>query len=106
MQGLDGTDFEGRVVLPTHLLEAMQQIGAALRTAEWPQMIGCNHSLAELLQIRARDDAAELRLTHQKALERRGAADLDVGKHAQFFERTFRKVLRLVDDEKGASALA
>ena len=58
-----------------------------IRSAERPQMIGRDHALAQLLEIRTGDDPAELRLADEEALKRRSIADLDVGQHSQLFQR-------------------
>ena len=47
---------------------------------------------------------AEFGLAEQQRLQQGAAADLEVGEHAQLFERRDRQVLRLVDDQQGALA--
>ncbi len=47
---------------------------------------------------------AKFGLTEQHRLKQCAAADLEVGQHAQLFERRDRQILRLVDDQQDAPA--
>ncbi len=93
-----------RVAFPFGPAQAMLDIGPGFGFVERTEMVGGGHPLAQLLEPRAAEDRAELRLPEQKALQRHCLVDDDVGQHAQFFERFERQVLRLVDDQQRALA--
>jgi hypothetical protein len=69
-------------------------------------MIGCEHTLAQLLPVRAGQDQSKLRLTQQDGLDRCPSVKNDVGEHAQFLHRCQRQVLHLVDHQEAAPTLA
>jgi hypothetical protein len=82
----------------------VDDIGLDLVLAHRVEMVRGDDPLAKLLQAFAGELFAELGLAEQEDLEQRAAANLIVGEHAQLFERRFRQVLRLVDDQKRALA--
>src|SRR5712675_1598149 len=69
-------------------------------------MVGRGYALSQLLESRAPKERTELRLPEQKALHRRCFVDHDAGQHAQLFESFEGQVLRLVDNQQHASAVA
>src|SRR5580700_2882296 len=69
-------------------------------------MVGRGYALSQLLESRAPKERTELRLPEQKALHRRCFVDHDVGQHAQLFESFEGQVLRLIDNQQHASAIA
>ena len=46
----------------------MVDIGARLIRREWPEMVGGDDALSQLLQLRTRDLGSKLRLSQEKAL--------------------------------------
>ena len=73
---------------------------------ERADVAGGGHALPELLHLGALQDLAELGLADQEGLQQRLVAELEVRQHAQFLDRLRRQVLRLVDDQQAALALA
>src|SRR6516225_3605044 len=69
-------------------------------------MISSRDPLPQLLEPGATKCRAELRLTEQKALHRHRPVKEDIRQHAQFFERLKGQVLRLIDDQQHALAVA
>src|SRR6516165_11555437 len=69
-------------------------------------MIGCRYALTQLLKPWAAKDRTELRLSEQKALQRRSPVEDDVRQHAKLFECLKGQVLRLVDDQQHTLAVA
>src|SRR5262249_32756272 len=96
--------FELGIVLPSDMAKAMEEVRSGLGGGKWSKVIAGDHTLAQLLEIRPRNEFAKLRLADEKALERRSAADLEIGKHTEFFESAHGEVLGLVDNEKRASS--
>src|SRR6266446_2607585 len=78
----------------------MLDIASALGLAQRTQMVSRGYPLAQLLEPRAAEDRPKLRLTEQKALQRHGPVEDDVGQHPKLFERLERQVLGLVDDQQ------
>ncbi len=76
-----------RVVRPADCVQAVLDIGPCLFLAQRPEMVGCQHTLAKLIEARAREHPAELRLAQQNGLHGGVAVDRDVRQHAQFLER-------------------
>ena len=97
---------EFRIPLPICPAQPVLDIRLGLGFAQRSQMVGRGHALAQLLQPRTAENGAELRLPKQKTLQRHGPVDYDVGQHAQLFEGLEGQVLRLVDDQQYASAVA
>src|SRR6185437_12393911 len=77
MQRFGRTLFEGGIAVPADLLQPMFQIVAAFGDAERSKVIGGNDALAQLFEIVAGDNTAELRLSNKKALKWGCIADLD-----------------------------
>ena len=84
----------------------MLDIGSRLPFAQWSEVVGCGHPLAKLLEPRTAEHSAELWLSEQKTLQRHRLVDHDIGQHPQLFERFEGQVLRLVDDQQHAPAVA
>src|ERR1700761_3736581 len=93
-----------RVAFPLRAAQAMLDISASLRLVERTEVVGGGHALAKLFEPRAAQNNAKLRLTQEKALQRHGLIDDDIGQHAQFLEGFNRQVLRLIDDQESAPA--
>ena len=93
---------EMRIAFPIGAAQPMLDIGLGLGFAQRTQMISRRYPLPQLLEPRAAEYRAELRLPEQKALQRHRPVDDDVGQHAQLFERLEGQVLRLVDDQQHA----
>src|SRR5207245_1947361 len=89
---------EMRVVFPIGPVQPMLDVGSTLGFAQRAQMVSRGYPLPQLLEPRAAKNRTELRLTEQKALERHGPVENDVGQHPQLFECFERQVLSLVDD--------
>jgi hypothetical protein len=64
----------------------------------------CNHALRQLLQLRARQHAAQLGLADQHDLQQLALAGFQVGQQAQLLQHVGAEVLCLVDDEHAALA--
>ena len=69
-------------------------------------MAGGGDALPELLHGRALQNGAKLRLPNQKGLQQGLLAKLKIGEHAQFFDGAGGQVLRFVNNEQAALALA
>src|SRR5215472_5167524 len=95
-----------RVAFPIGAAQTMLNIRFGLGFAQRPQVVSRCYPLPQLVQSRAAEDRTKLRLPEQEALQRHCSADDDVGQHAQLFERFERQVLRLVDDQQDALAVA
>ena len=66
-----------------------------------------DHALAQLFElVGTGEQALEFRLAEQKRLQERMRAELEVRQHPQFLERADREVLRFVDDQQTAFAVA
>ena len=89
-----------RVARPIGAAQTMLDIASALGLAQRTQMVSRGYPLAQLLEPRAAEDRPKLRLTEQKALQRHGPVEDDVGQHPKLFERLERQVLGLVDDQQ------
>ena len=87
-------------------LEPVLDVALGLVGVQRADVAGGRHALAELLHLGALQDLAELGLADQEALQQRLVAELEVRQHAQLFHRARRQVLRLVDDQQAALALA
>ena len=69
------------------------------------QVMRRDHPLAKLLEAQmGLQGVAELGLAEQQDLQQRMRAELEVGEHAQLFERFHCKVLRLVHHQQAATA--
>ena len=97
---------ELRIAFPLGAAQPVLDIGSGLAFAQRSQMIGRGHPLPQLFEPRAAEHGAELRLPEQEALQRHRLVDDDVGEHPELFERFEGQVLRLVDDQQHASAVA
>lgn len=84
--------------------EAVGDVGLRLLQGQRAKMEFRGDALRELGQVRARDQLAQLRLAHEDELQQLVLVRVDVGEHPQLFERLRRQVLRLVEDQRGASA--
>src|SRR5690606_31993571 len=93
------------IALPAHEPEPVLDVGPGLGGIHRAQMGVGGDALAELLELLAGKGFPELRLPQQERLEQGARPFLEVGEHAQLFERAHGKVLRLVDDEGGALSL-
>ena len=103
---VDRFRLEIGIAFPADATQPVFQIFAALLAADRAEMIRGDDALAQLLEIGMRQQGAELGLADQKALERGGGADLEIGQHAQFFQRLDREVLRLVDQQQHPLSVA
>src|SRR5438067_12090901 len=93
------------VVFPIGPVQPMLDVGSAFGFAQRAQMVSSGYPLPQLLEPGDPEDRAELRLTEEKALERHGPVEDDVGQQPQLFERVERQVLSLFDDQKNALAV-
>ena len=100
MNKIEARRLELRIALPSHMMETVLDIGLGLRLVQRTQMIGRGHPLPKLLHLRALHYRAQLGLAYEEALQKRLVAELEIGKHAQFFDRAGREVLRFVDDKE------
>ena len=87
------------------MLQAVLDVALRLFDAQRPQVIRSGDTLAQLLHRGRFQQATQLRLTHQKALQQRLVAELEVRQHAQLFDSTWIEVLRLVDDQQSVPTL-
>ena len=62
-------------------------------------------ALSQLFKVGFRQALPKLRLPDQKHLQQRLSIGLEVGQHAQLFERFVRQALDLVDDDQSHLAL-
>ena len=69
-------------------------------------MAGRGNALPELLHGGALQNGTEFGLPHQERLQQRLLAKLEVRQHAQLFHRPGGEVLRFVNDQQAAFALA
>src|SRR5271169_4897460 len=69
-------------------------------------MISRRYPLPQLLEPRAAQCRAKLRLAEQEALQRHRPIEKDVRQHAQLFERLKGQVLGLIDDQEHTFAVA
>jgi hypothetical protein len=106
VQRSEGLGVETRHALPADGAQAVLDVATCLVAVERPEVIRGDDALAQLLHVRALQDAAEFRLAEQEGLDQRAVVVLEVGQHAQFLDRARRQVLRLVDHQQGALALA
>ena len=77
----------------------MGDIGRDLSLIQWMQVGGDGDPLSQLLECRILQLLAQPLLANQEDLQQRAALDLQVGQHAQLFERVQIQILRLVDDQ-------
>jgi len=102
---VEGPGLEPGIFAPTHVPQPMLDVGLSLGAVHRSQVIGRGYPLAQLLELGALHQQAQLGLAHQKALQEPLVAELEVGQHAQFFDRAAREILGFVDDQQGALAL-
>ena len=96
-----------RIAVPAHVVEPVHDIGFDLARLHRFEMMRRDHALAKLFElVRMREQLLELGLAEQQRLQQRVRAELEVGQHAQLFERADREVLSLVDDQQRATAVA
>ncbi len=105
VNGIEGLFGKAGVVLPANLLEAAFHIAAAFVGSEGAEVIVGDHALTQLLQVRVFQHLPELGLPQQKGLQQGLATHLQIGQHAQLFERARGQVLRLIDHQQCPLAL-
>ena len=69
------------------------------------EVVAPGNSLCELTQVVARQEFAQFRLAYQDNLQQFLLGCLEVGQQPNLFQHIGRKILRLVDDENGPSAV-
>ena len=95
---------ESGVAVPPHQPQPVQNIGLDLAGFHRVQVMGGDNALAQLLQLGvALNIGAKLRLAQQQDLQQRVAAQLEVGEHAQLFQRLDGQVLRFIDHQQAAA---
>src|SRR6185503_2327149 len=57
------------------------------------------------MQLRRQEQVAQLRLADQNQLQDLELVGIDIGNHAQMFERLRLEILRLIDDQYGPSSI-
>jgi hypothetical protein len=82
------------------VLDVLDGLGLAQRV----QMKAGNHALGQLLQLGARQHAAQLGLADQHDLQQLALAGFQVGQQAQLLQHVGAEVLCLVDDQHAALA--
>ena len=93
---------KGRIFPPTNQAEAVDEIRLDFLWQHRFEMMRCNHALAQLFKLRRGQGRAKFRLRQQEDLQQRCFPQLEVGKHAQFFKRAHRQILRFIDDQQRA----
>ena len=105
-QAVEGGVGEGRTAaVPADMAQPVLDIVARLRERQRPEVAGRGHALAQLLHRRRLEQAAQLRLADQEALQQRMVAELEVRQHAQFLDSARVEVLRLVHDQQRMAPL-
>src|SRR5437899_467901 len=80
----------------------MQDVLYCLGFDERRKVINSDHALAPLRQSESCQVSTEPRLSDQEYLKQRPALDVEVGEHAELFQRRDRQTLCLVHDQYGA----
>src|SRR6516225_10145824 len=95
-----------RITFPIGPSQPMLDICSTLAFTQRAQMISGRDPLPQLVEPWAAECRAELRLTEQKALQCHRSPNNDIRQHSQLFERLKGQVLRFVDDQQHALAVA
>ena len=96
---------EDRLVGGAGALEPMLDVGLGVLLVERAEVAAGGHPLAQLQHARALQNLSELGLPDQEGLQQGLFTKLEVGQHAQFFDRLRLQVLRFVHDQQAALAL-
>src|SRR6202158_4317346 len=104
MNQIEASRLKLGIAGPADMVKAMLDVGLRLRPVHRAKGIRGHDALPELLHLRALHHGAKFWLTDQKALQQGMIAKLEIGKHAQFLDRSRCKILCLVDNEKGSFA--
>ena len=99
---IEALGLEVRIVLPVDMVQPVLDVAARLGLVERAQVIRGDHTLPQLLHLRAAHHLPQFRLTDQEALQQRLVAELEVREHAQLLDRARGEVLRFVDHEQRA----
>ena len=106
MDGCERFCIEAGAALGTGTFQPVLHVATRLFFVHGADMAGGSDTLAKLLHVGVLQYLPKLRLTHKECLQQCLLSKLEIRQHAQFFHCTRREVLRFVNNQQAALALA